>query len=178
MSAKNIELPLFGSIALEAGNGEYKYQSSLNEYEFDGTTIDIDVNFIYVTDSNLMGVAKALNDLEKLNKIGIESFICDFEEGGETKYYMKEWNEEIFGQIFTEDEFEKFIQNTDKEKSVEERLLSKLRLVRFGVYADSKDSFVTMDYAFGYEIDKGFRDDMLVVKLNQDYEVCDISNEG
>ena len=178
MSAKNIELPLFGNITLEATNRECKYQSRLNEYEFDGTTIDIDVNFIDVTNSNLRSVIKALNDIEKLNKIGVESFICDFEEGGETKYYIKEWNEEIFGQIFAEDEFDEFIQNTDKEKSVEERLLSKLRLVRFGVYADSKDSFVTMDYAFGYEVDKGFRDDMLVVKLNQDYEVCDISNEG
>ena len=99
-------------------------------------------------------------------------------EAGEAQYYINEWNEDIFGQIFTQEEFEEFIQDTDKENTIEERLLSKLRLVRFGVYAESEDSFVTMDYAFGYDIDKGFRDNMLIVKLNQDYKVCELVTEG
>ena len=178
MNTKNIELPIFGNITLKNTNWEYKYQSNLLEHEFDGNLIDLDVNFVNVTEGNVKKVAKALNDLEKLNKIGIECFMCDFEKEGEAKSYIKEWNDYIFGQLFTENEFQEFIRDTDNDKSIEERLLSKLKLVRFGVYADSEDSFVIMDYAFGYEIDKGFRDDMLVVKLNQDYEVCDISNEG
>ena len=178
MSVKNIELPIFGNIALENTDWEYKYCSSLWGYEFNGNPVDLDVNFIDVTDENVKKVSKALNDLEKLNKIGIESFMQDFEEAGEAQSYITFWNEDVFGQIFSQEEFEEFIQDTDREKSVEERLLSKLRLVRFGVYAESEDSFVTMDYAFGYDIDKGFRDNMLIVKLNQNYEVCEIVMEG
>lgn len=178
METKSIELPLFGKVTLENTNWEYKYRYGIWEYNFNENPIDLDVNFIEVTDDTIEQVSRALNDLEMLNKIGIESFSRDFEEGGETESYIEEWNGDIFGQIFTEDEFEEFIKGTDKEKSIEERLLSKLKLVRFGVYAESEDSFVTMDYAFGYDMDKGFRDDMLVVKLNRNYEVCDISNEG
>jgi hypothetical protein len=178
MSAKNIELPLFGSITLENANWEYKYKSSLWGYEFNGNPVDLSVNFIEVTEDNVKKVSKALNSLKELNKIGIESFERDFEEAGETKSYIEEWNNDILQQVFSEEEFEEFIKNTDSEKSIEERLLSKLRLVQLSIYAESEDSFVTMDYAFGYEMDRGFRDDMLVVKLNQDYEVCEITNEG
>jgi hypothetical protein len=175
---KNIELPIFGNITLENADWEYKYQYGLCKYEFDGNPVDLDVNFIEVTEENIKKVGKALNSLKELNKIGIESFFRDFEEEGETKSYIEEWNGDIFEQIFSEEEFEDFIKDTDCEKSIEERLLSKLRLVRLGIYAESDNSFVTMDYAFGYDIDKGFRDDMLVVKLNQEYEVCEITNEG
>ena len=174
----NIELPIFGNITLKNVNWEYKYQSDLQGYEFNGNPVDLGVNFIEVTEDSVNKVSKALNSLEELNKIGIESFMRDFAEKGETQYYIEEWNGDIFAQIFSEEELEDFIKDTDCEKNIEERLLSKLRLVGLGIYAESDDAFVVMDYAFGYEIDKGFRDDMLVVKLNQEYEVCDISNEG
>ena len=178
MNTKNIELPIFGSITVENSDSTYKYGSHLWGYQYNGNIVDLDVNFVEVTEENVQKVSKALNDLQEINKIGIESLMRDFEEAGEAEYYIREWKDDIFGQLFTSEEFEAFIQDTDKEKSVEERLLSKLRLVRLGVYAESADSFVTLDYAFGYDIDKGFRDDMLIVKLNQDYEVCEITTEG
>ncbi len=178
MNMKNIELPIFGNIILEDADWEYKYDSHLWGHEIDGQPVDIDVNFIEVSEPNISEVSRALNDLQELNKICIDSIVQDFEEAGEARDYIDEWKEEIFGQIFTEEEFEEFVQDTDKEKSIETRLLSKLRLVRFGVYAESDDSFVTMDYAFGYDLDRGFRDNTLVVKLNQEYEVCEIVAEG
>jgi len=178
MSTKNIELPLFGNITLKNANWEYKYTSKLWGYGFNENPVDLDVNFIEVTEDNVKKASKALSSLKELNKIGIESFMRDFEESGETKSYIEEWNGDIFEQIFSDVEFEEFIKDTDSEKSIEERLLSKLRLVRLGIYAESEDEFVTMDYAFGYDIDRGFRDNMLIVKLNQDYEICEITSEG
>lgn len=178
MNVKNIELPLFGNIILENTDWEYKYNSCLRGYKFNGNPVDLDVNFIEVTEDNINKVSNALSSLKKLNKIGIESFTHDFEEAGETKSYIEEWNGDIFGQIFSEEEFENFIKDTNADKSIEERLLSKLRLVRMGIYAESDDSFVVMDYAFGYEMDKGFRDNMLVVKLSQNHKVCEITSEG
>ena len=178
MNMKNIELPIFGNIILEDADWEYKYDAHLWGHEIDGQPVDVDVNFIEVSEPNISEVSRALNDLPELNKIGIDSIMQSFEEAGEARDYIDEWKEEIFGQIFTKEEFEEFVRDTDKEKSIEARLLSKLRLVRFGVYAESEDSFVTMDYAFGYDLDRGFRDNMLVVKLNQEYEVCEIVAEG
>lgn len=175
---KNIELPLFGNITLKNSDWKYKYESSLRGYEFNGNTIDLDVHFIEVTEENVKNVGQALSDLEKLNKIGFESISHNFEEEGESKSYIEEWNEDIFGQILSEEEFEEFLKDTDSEKRIEERLLSKLRLVRLGIYAESEDDFVTMDFAFGYDIDKGFRDHMLIVKLNQDSEISEIVTEG
>ena len=72
MSVKNIEFPILGNITLENTDWEYKYTCGLQEYEFDGNPVDLDVNFIEVTEENVKKVSKALNDLKKLNKIGIE----------------------------------------------------------------------------------------------------------
>jgi len=72
------ELPIFGSITLDNADWEYKYTCGLREYEFDGNPVDFDVNFIEVTEENVKKVSKALNDLKKLNEIGIESFMRDF----------------------------------------------------------------------------------------------------
>jgi len=67
---------------------------------------------------------------------------------------------------------------------IKERFLSLLRLVRtclrVGIYTEPNENidFIVMDYAFGYDRSIGFRDDMLVVYLNEKYEVNAISAEG
>ena len=92
--------------------------------------------------------------------------------------YIEEWNEDGFEQVFEEGEFEKFIKDTNTEDSIEKRLLSLLRIVRIGFYTDSEKSFTVLDFAFGYEHDQGFRDDMVVVSLDKKYEVTDVTSEG
>ncbi|GHU04304.1 hypothetical protein FACS1894158_04320 [Betaproteobacteria bacterium] len=178
MENKKIELPLFGRIEPENADWEYKYESHIYAYDFDGLKIDLDVHFKKVNSQTVESVSQALTDLKKINETGTTAYLQDFEEEGEAKEYVGEWAQDIFQQIFTEEEFSDFLQHTDKEKPIEEQLLSLIRLVRVGVYAESDDDFVTLDYAFGYELDKGFRDNMIVVKLNQDYEVTEITMEG
>lgn len=173
-----VKLPRFGEIILESLDWDYKYGKYIFGYEFNGKSVDLDVQFKEVNDDNLKKVTEALIDLDRLEKIASDSIAEDFSNGGGVEYYINEWNEDILGQIFTEEELEAYISDTDKNISMEERLLSKLRLVRVGIYAESEDSFVVMDYAFGYDMDKGFRDNMLVVKMDKNYKVCDISTEG
>jgi len=72
MSTKNIELPIFGSIALDNADWEYKYNSHLRGYKFNGNPVDLDVNFKEVTEKNVNRVSNALNDLPEIDKIGIE----------------------------------------------------------------------------------------------------------
>jgi len=171
-----IELPLFGKIKLEESNGEYEHW--LWKYDFDGKIIDLDVHFDQLTETNITIVSDALNDLNKIHQIGVVGFQKDFEDGGRVKEYIEEWNEDIFLQIFEEGEFEKFIENTNPEETIEKRLLSLIRIVRIGFYTKSDEPFAVLDFAFGYEQDEGFRDDMIVVTLNQKYEVTDVTSEG
>lgn len=171
-----IELPIFGRIKLSK---ETWYNDAINwEYNFEGMLIDLDVTFKGIDTQKILKVSTTLNNLTKIHKIGKVAIQEDFEKGETVKEYIQEWKEDIFLQIFTSEEFEEFISDTDKEKSIAKRLLSKIRIVRIGIYAESKNSFVTMDFAFGYDDDKGFREDMIVVTLNPNLEVTDICTEG
>ena len=171
-----IELPLFGKIKLEESNGEYEYW--LWKYDFDGKPVDLDVHFDELTEKKIAQVSDALNKLNDIHQKGIDAFQKDFEEGGRVQEYIEEWNEDGFIQVFEEGEFEKFIKNANPEETIEKRLLSLIRIVRIGFYTQSDESFLVLDFAFGYDQDHGFRDDMVVVTLNEKYEVTDITSEG
>lgn len=172
-----IELPIFGKVKLEEETWEYKFQARKNEYDFEGTPVDLDVHFITVDEERVAKVSAVLNQLSKVHLIGKNAIHKDVHEGEVVNEYIEEWKEDGFVQILSEDQYQKFIENTDKGKEIEERLLSLIRIVRIGIYTESTTSFVTMDFAFGYE-DIGFRDDMLVVTLNPKLEVTDICTEG
>jgi len=171
-----IELPIFGKIKLEESNGEYEYW--LWKYDFDGKPIDLDVHFDKLTEKNIAIVRDALNIVNDIHQKGIAAFQKNFEEGGRVQEYIEEWNEDGFIQVFEEGEFEKFIENTNPKDTIEKRLLSLIRIVRIGFYTKSDEPFVVLDFAFGYDQDQGFRDDMIVVTLNEKYEVTDVTSEG
>jgi hypothetical protein len=174
-----INLPLFGEVVLENEDWEYKYAAELRDYNLEGRAVNIDIHFKEMSDESIKDVSKALTDLKKIKVAGDSALAQDYKAGGETKEYISEWNEDIFSQIFSEAEFSDFIgQAMGKEGGIEEQLFSLLRLVRVGIYERSEESFATLDYAFGNEMEKGFLDDMVIVKLNQDYEVCEITREG
>ena len=173
------ELPIFGKISLEeVEDSEYRFEASIWSYDFQGTPIDLTVHFKEAAQRSVSKVSLALNTLSKILLIGQKALQQDFEEDEIVKEYIEEWNEDIFLQLLSEEEFERFIEKSDKAKSIQERLLSLLRIVRIGIYAESENSFITMDFAFGYEQEKGFRDDMLVVTLNPQLKVTNICTEG
>lgn len=174
----NIELPIFEEINLKKTNWDYKYEARKWKHDFIGNSIDLDVHFKKIDEQIVDQVSSTLTRLIEIYKIGEKAIQADFIEGEVVKKYIEDWNNDIFLQIFNETEFRDFIANSDQDKNVEERLLSLLRIVRIGIYSESEKSYVTMDFAFGYESDKGFRDNMLVVTLNPNLEVTDICTEG
>ena len=174
-----VTLPFFGETKLsKVSYWKYLYEGHLRKHAHNGMDIDIDVHFKVLDEMAIKKVCKALGDIDKLNALGVNAFTNDYNAGGESKYYVGEWGNDIFGQIFTEEELQEYLAPTDSSMPIEERLLSLLRLVRIGIYSGSDDSFIVLDYAFGYEIDKGFRDSMLIVKMNERYEVVNIVMEG
>ncbi len=175
-----VELPIFGKIQLKERetDWEYKFDKYFWAYDFEKTQIDLAIHFKEVSEQQVLKVASTLNKLSQIHLIGKKAIRKDFEEGEVVNEYIEEWNDDIFLQIFDEEGFRKFIENTNSAESIEERLFSLLRIVRVGIYAESEKSFVIMDFAFGYEDRKGFRDDMVVVTLNPKLEVTDICTEG
>lgn len=185
MSENTITLPMLGLIELKEDewqqtgyDHEYNLSYCVNAYKFNNLAVDIDVNLGTVTEQNIEKASFALANFQKLIQVGIEGIYTDYTNKGEAENYIAEWRDDIFVQIFDEEEFLKFMSETDSSLSTEERLLSKLRIVRFGVYVESKIDFITLDYAFGYKQEDGFRDDMLVVKFDQNLKILDISTEG
>ncbi len=119
-----------------------------------------------------------MTNLSNIIKFAEDELSNDFEKEGETHYYISEWKDEIFGYIFSEQEFNDFISDTDSKLTLERRILKKLTLVRVGLYIDTSDEFLVLDYAFGKDFDKGFRDSILAVKINSDYKLDCIVMEG
>lgn len=179
-----IELPIFGKVILDKNNWkdwDYRFETRLRKYNFNGLPIDLDVHFKKVDNQKILKVSSALNELGKIHEIGATAIQKDYQKGQVVKDYLKEWEEDIFLQIFDDEkDFQTFIKDTDKEKNIEERLLSLIRIVRIGIYTESENSYVTMDFAFGYDHkdEFGFREDMLVVTLNTKLKVTDICTEG
>ena len=172
-----LELPIFGEIVLEEEDWEYKYGYWKQEYDFQDISIDLDIHFkSEIEEKKIDRVSLALRNLDKIYLIGKESLKNDFGKGNAVDEYIEEWNEDVFHQMFKRDEFQNFIKGTDSSKTIEERLFTLIRLVRIGIYTESENYFVIMDFAFGYDSD--FREDMLVVKLNPELEVTDICTEG
>lgn len=176
-----VELPIFGKIKLQEinwKNFDYKFEAWKWKYNFEGVPIDLNVHFKNEDKERISIVASILNDLKKIHTICKNAILKDFEEGVVVQEYIEEWNEDIFLQMFEENEFQKFIEKTDKNKSIEERLLSLIRIVRIGIYVKPKEPSIIVDFAFGYDDALGFREDMVVVKLNFNFEVVDICTEG
>ncbi|MCL2254014.1 MAG: DUF2004 domain-containing protein [Lachnospiraceae bacterium] len=181
MGTQYIELPIFGNVELTNSNDQdwdYKYETHLEGYDFGAIIIDIDVHIKELSDNYIGEVCQVLSNLQKVSEIATTAYISDYHNDGETCSYIQSWNEDIFEQIFSDEEFQAFLSYSDESLPIEERLLSLLRLVGIGIYAGEDEEFIVMDYAFGYDFEKGFRDDMLVIKLDKKYEVLEVTNEG
>jgi hypothetical protein len=172
-----IELPIFGKLAFDPKGkrtvDDYICEDYIAAYRFQGKEIDLDVHFTGTNDDNISLVRQGLEDLSNLGFIAQQAILNNFEQGNKVKQYLKDWIDE-----FNDEELEKLLRETNKNDSIINRMFSILRVIRIGFYADSSDRFVVLDYALGYERNKGFRDNMLVVSLNQDWQVSEITLEG
>ena len=182
METKNIELPIFGNVELDfidITDYEYRYYEAYpGKLDLGESAVDFDVHFKELSDDYISATGRVLEKRKEINQIATAAYISDYHNGGETSSYIQNWRDDIFGQIFSAEEFASFIAKTDENAPLGERLLSLLRLVRIGIYTGGEESFIVMDYAFGDDYDKGFRDDMLVIKMNEKYEVEVIVSEG
>ncbi len=175
---ETITFTRIGPVKLKKEDSDFVFEDWTITHLLERQPIDLDIHLKKLDEKSIAQVNRVLADLEKIRELGQLAMIRDFEEGEVVKDYIEEWNEDIFLQVFEEDEFQDFIKETDSSENIEKRLLSLIRLVRIGIYLNGEKYPLTLDFAFGHDDDHGFRQDMVVLWLNEDYELVDIGVEG
>lgn len=144
-------LPHFGKLHTE--NLEDYYDVDI---EFNGSEIQIDLNFEDITiDTSTMDKVKNfienIDKFDKLNKTYIHNDYSD-EDGDTVKFYLEHHLEEI-----SKDEISILIKFDNLSIEPEQQLLTKLKLVRVGLYPHDEDNFAIFDYTIGREFTDYYR---------------------
>lgn len=153
---------------LDLKNLSTYYQTSV---EVDGRTIQLDLNIedSQIDEYYLNALIKYLNNIPSIIEAARNAINKDFNTGTDVLEFLTFHIEE-----FDEEELEKMLSDTDPALSVEEQLLSFTYLKRIGFYPYTDEHFAIIDYTFGDKISQY----VLVVKMNTNYEVQDVTYES
>ncbi|NTD99841.1 DUF2004 domain-containing protein [Agrobacterium tumefaciens] len=139
-------LPYFGNLPTE--NLEEYYDVDI---ELNGNEIQVDLNFEHQTVDTLIldKVKNFIEKLEKFDKLNKTYILNDYndEDGDTVKFYLEHHLEEV-----DKEELTKLVNFDDTITEPEQQLLSKLKLVRVGLYPDNEDNFAIFDYSIGEDI--------------------------
>ena len=139
-------LPYFGNLPTE--NLEEYYDVDI---ELNGNEIQVDLNFENQTVDTLIldKVKNFIEKLEKFDKLNKTYILDDYndEDGDTVKFYLEHHLEEL-----DKEELTKLVNFNDTITEPEQQLLSKLKLVRVGLYPDNEDNFAIFDYSIGKDI--------------------------
>lgn len=157
----------FGEINTETLDEYYDCDIEFNEKE-----ISLDLNFNIqqeVAESRVHLVNKFLDNLNSENEGILKLLKQDFKSNGFTKEYC-----DIIIDTF-EEEIEELIENTNKKLSKAKRVLSLLHLRRIGFYLDNNEErLIICDYT----VDKEKTDELLVVGLDSNLDICYLTIES
>ena len=170
-ATSNYDLPYFGHINLNELK-EY-YQTTI---KLDGKDLEIDINFENKTirQDDILKVKKFLQKISKFDIQNLKVIKTDFKEEGETSEYIEFYLDEL-----DEAELSNIIDLKNVSISKEKQLLSKLKLIRVGLYPDEKygeEYFGVFDYSIN--IDGEPCNQLLVVKTNEKGELDHITWES
>ncbi|UKB83383.1 DUF2004 domain-containing protein [Chryseobacterium sp. MEBOG06] len=158
---KEYTLPHFGQLSTE--NLEEYYDVYV---DFNGNEIQIDLNFENekIDAVKLDKVKNYLENIEKFDTLNKTHILHDYndEEGDTVKYYLEHHLEEI-----EQDELSTLINFDDLTTEPQDQLLTKLELVRIGLYPHSEDHFAILDYSIGKEI----TDYLVVINTDENGEL-------
>lgn len=150
-------LPYFGNLPTE--NLEEYYDVDI---ELNGNEIQVDLNFEHQTVDTLIldKVKNFVEKLEKFDKLNKTYILNDYnDENGDTvKFYLEHHLEEV-----DKEELTKLVNFDDTITEPEQQLLSKLKLVRVGLYPDNEDNFAIFDYSIGKDI----TDQLVVINTDE-----------
>ena len=164
----NIELQHFGQVDI---NQLEEYYST--KTEIDGEPIRLDLNFENknISEEQVETIKKFLDNIlafDIQNKVVIKK---DFKDEGETVDYLNFYMEEL-----DEEELSGIIDYGNQDVPKEEQLLSKLRLIRVGLYPDYTNYYGVFDYSIDIEGEPC--NQLLVVKTDKQGGLAHITWES
>ncbi|MBV8328017.1 DUF2004 domain-containing protein [Chryseobacterium sp.] len=140
---KEYTLPHFGKLSTDNLEEYYDVYIDVN-----GNRIQIDLNFENgsIDALKLDKVKNYLDNIEKFDRFNKQYILEDYhDENGDTvKFYLEHHLEE-----FEKDHFSSLINFHDTTIKPEQQLLTKLKLLRIGLYPDSEENFAVSDYSIG-----------------------------
>ena len=159
-TTQNYDLPYFGQINLNELADDYRITIDL-----DGKNLKIDLNFEnkVLKFEDFTSVKFFLQNISEFDKQNLKIIETDFNEEGETSGYIEFHLDEL-----DEEELSNIIDIDNVSVSREVQLLSRLKLVRVGLYPDEKygaDYFGVFDYSI--DIDGEPSNQVLVVKTDE-----------
>ena len=164
-------LPYFGEIEFTQLEEYYTVEVAFNR-----SMLRFDLNFENksITEEQAKSIKVFLNNISALENKNKSSIDKDFNDTGETADYINFYLDEL-----SEEELGDLIDNNNTNKSKEEQLLSKLRLIRIGLYPDRKygtDYYAVFDYSI--DIDGEPCNQLLVVKTDRNGDLNYITWES
>jgi hypothetical protein len=167
----NYQLPYFGEVNLNELEDDYRTTIKLAEKD-----LNIDINFENKTiqQEAIVTINNFLENIIKFDKQNLKVIESDFKESGETSDYIKFYIDEL-----DEEELSNIVDIKNVNISKEKQLLSKLKLIRVGLYPDGKfgaDYFGVFDYSI--DIDGELCNQLLVVKTDEKGDLDHITWES
>jgi hypothetical protein len=161
-----IDLPFFHELNSDSLTDYYEAT-----IDFEQATIQLDINFDGTTidPDKLLTVKNYLDDLQAIIGIAKKGIFNDFENGEDVKEFLTFHIEEL-----DQSDLDSLLTHADKTLSLEQQILSILKLRRIGFYPDADDEFAILDFVLDEEISQY----ILVVKINDHKTIDHITMES
>ena len=153
----NIEMPYFGQIDFNQVNEYYSAET-----EHNGLPLHLDLNFKNksLSKEEAENIRKFIDSISAFDIQNRTEIIKDFNDEGEAKDYINFYLDEL-----GDEELSRIVDYQKLNEPKEEQLLSKLRLIRVGLYPDGKydaEYYGVFDYSIDIDGEPG--NQLLVVK--------------
>jgi hypothetical protein len=153
---------------LDLENLEEYYEG---EGQLNGDTIAIDLHFedLSVAEEKVKKVEHWVNNLSKLNDIGVAAIAEDFKSGDTVREYIQHHLEELDEKNITT-----LLEKTNRQMPQEEQMLSALKLKGIIFSPQTEENFITLDYT----LDEELTDYLVVVDITAEGHVNYITMES
>ena len=161
-----INLPFFNELDSDNLTDYYEVDVDIEQNK-----IQLDINFEETTiDPDKLFILKSyLDEPQFVINIAKKEIINDFANGEDVKEFLTFHIEEL-----DQSDLDNLLKDTDKNLSLEEQILSMLRLRRIGFYPYEDDEFAILDFVLNEDISQY----ILVVKMNTNKTVDNITMES
>jgi hypothetical protein len=161
-----INLPFFNELDSESLTDYYEVDIDIEQ---DKVQLDINFDETNIDPAKLSILKEYLDEPQAIINIAKKEIFSDFENGEDVKEFLAYHMEEL-----DQSELDGLLIHADKTLSIEQQILSTLKLRRIGFYPDNDDVFAVFDFVLSGDISQY----ILVVNMNDSKTVDSITMES